>query len=242
MELEPGWSRSTSNRATVDCNYIITSLIVPVMVARGHSLWPAHFSYNMWVQNIQYEALNADLQCNCCRPDVYFEALERLVAVSDLRGLEGWRTLTSATGVSLREWLQHLQTQQGWGYKTDYLHFIFGLLPVQHQGITWTNPGLLSTGILGTNFSEIWIGILPLTFKKIYLKMSAKMVAILSRWRWVNNQNFSYPQVKSKGNCTASPLQDIEFTRNWRNTMMAMGFSPCNVGLLQRWILKLGQY
>ena len=32
-----------------------------------------------------------------------------------------------------------------------------GLLPVQHQAITWTNADLLSIGPLGINFSEIWI-------------------------------------------------------------------------------------
>ena len=35
-----------------------------------------------------------------------------------------------------------------------------GLLPVRHQGIAWSNAGLLSNGLMGTYFSEIWIGIL----------------------------------------------------------------------------------
>ena len=49
-----------------------------------------------------------------------------------------------------------------------------GLLPVRRQAITRTNAGPL-----GTNLSEIRIGILPFSFKKIHLKMSsAKMVAI----------------------------------------------------------------
>ena len=43
-----------------------------------------------------------------------------------------------------------------------------GLLPVQHQAITWTNADLLKIGPLGTNFSEIWIKIQILTLKKIY--------------------------------------------------------------------------
>ena len=34
-----------------------------------------------------------------------------------------------------------------------------GLSPVRRQTITWTNAGLLSIGLLGTNFSEILIGI-----------------------------------------------------------------------------------
>ena len=43
---------------------------------------------------------------------------------------------------------------------------------VRRQAITWTNAGLLSIGLLGTIFSEIWI----------WMQMSsAKMAAILSR-------------------------------------------------------------
>ena len=52
-----------------------------------------------------------------------------------------------------------------------------GLSPGRHHAITWTNVSLLSIGLLGTNFSEIWIVIIPFTFKKIHLKMST----ILSR-------------------------------------------------------------
>ena len=58
--------------------------------------------------------------------------------------------------------------------------------PIWHQAITWTNAVLLSIGLLGTNFSEMWIGIMSFSFKKMHLKMlSAKMAAILSRGRWV---------------------------------------------------------
>ena len=59
---------------------------------------------------------------------------------------------------------------------------INSLSPVRRQAITWTNAGLLSIGVLGTNFSEIWISILSFPFKKMHLKLSsAKMAAILSR-------------------------------------------------------------
>ena len=34
-----------------------------------------------------------------------------------------------------------------------------GLLPGRHQAIIWTNAGILLTGPLGTNFSEILIEI-----------------------------------------------------------------------------------
>ena len=44
----------------------------------------------------------------------------------------------------------------------------------------------MSIVLSGTNFSENWIGILSFSFKKMHLKMSsARMVAILSRGRWV---------------------------------------------------------
>ena len=52
-----------------------------------------------------------------------------------------------------------------------------GLSLVRCQAITWTNAGLLSIGLMGTYFSEIWIEILSFSFKKMQLKMSsARMV------------------------------------------------------------------
>ena len=63
-----------------------------------------------------------------------------------------------------------------------------GLAPLRHPAITWTSAGLLSIGLLGTNFSEIWIRILSFSLKKMDLKLlSAKMAAILSSGRLVNN-------------------------------------------------------
>ena len=51
--------------------------------------------------------------------------------------------------------------------------------PVRHHAITWTNASILSIGLLGTYFNEIWIGILSFSYKKKQLKMSsAKMAAI----------------------------------------------------------------
>ena len=60
-----------------------------------------------------------------------------------------------------------------------------GFSPTWHQAIIWTNAGLLSIGPLGTNFSEILIGIQNFSYKKMHLKMpSANMATILSRGRW----------------------------------------------------------
>ena len=70
-----------------------------------------------------------------------------------------------------------------------------GLLPVRRQAITWTNAGLFSIGLLGTNFSEIPIWILVFSFKKMHLKLSsAEMAAILSRGSWVNNEDVHVQQ------------------------------------------------
>ena len=61
-----------------------------------------------------------------------------------------------------------------------------GLSPFRRQAITWTNAGLLLIALMGTNLSEIWIGILSFSFKKMHSKMSsAKMATILSRERGV---------------------------------------------------------
>ena len=50
-----------------------------------------------------------------------------------------------------------------------------GLSPGRRQAVTWTNAAILLIGPLGTNFSEILIGIQTLSFNKMHLKMpSAK--------------------------------------------------------------------
>ena len=57
---------------------------------------------------------------------------------------------------------------------------VMAIIWVQLMVITWTNAGLLSTGLLGTHFKEIRIGILSFSSKKMHLKVSsAKMAAIL---------------------------------------------------------------
>ena len=52
-----------------------------------------------------------------------------------------------------------------------------GLSPGRRQAINWTNAGILIIGPLGTNFSEILIEILPLSFMKMHLKVS------YAKWR-----------------------------------------------------------
>ena len=48
-----------------------------------------------------------------------------------------------------------------------------GLSPLWHQAIIQTNAGLLSIGLLGTNFSEILIKIQTFSFTKMHLKLSS---------------------------------------------------------------------
>ena len=49
--------------------------------------------------------------------------------------------------------------------------------PGRRQAIIWTSAGILLIGSLGTNFSEILIGIQTFSFRKMQLKMSS------AKWR-----------------------------------------------------------
>ena len=48
-----------------------------------------------------------------------------------------------------------------------------GLSPGRRQAIIWTSAGILLIGPLGTNFSEILMGIQTFSFKKMRLEMSS---------------------------------------------------------------------
>ena len=52
-----------------------------------------------------------------------------------------------------------------------------GLSPGRRQAIIWTSAGILLIRSLGTNFSEILIGVQTFSFKKMHLKMS------FAKWR-----------------------------------------------------------
>ena len=52
-----------------------------------------------------------------------------------------------------------------------------GLSPGQRQAIIWNNAGILLIRPLGTNFSEIFIGVQTFSFKKMDMKMSSE------KWR-----------------------------------------------------------
>ena len=66
-----------------------------------------------------------------------------------------------------------------------------GLSPDRRQAIIWTNAGILLIEPLGTNFSEILIEILKVSFKKMRLKMSYGKrrpsclgLNVLTHWGW----------------------------------------------------------
>ena len=52
-----------------------------------------------------------------------------------------------------------------------------GLSPGRHQAIIWINAGILLIGPVGTNVSDILIGIHTFSFKKVHLKISS------AKWR-----------------------------------------------------------
>ena len=55
-----------------------------------------------------------------------------------------------------------------------------GLSPGRHQDIIWTNTGMLLTGPMRINFSEILIEIYTFSFKKMQLKCAPTHLRILS--------------------------------------------------------------
>ena len=88
-------------------------------------------------------------------------------------GLYGYQTLSSILCVSVNV-LAH------WGRVTHIcvskiiiMGSDNGLSPGRRQAIIWTNAGILLIGPLGTNFSEVLIGIWIFPFKKMHSNMSS---------------------------------------------------------------------
>ena len=65
-----------------------------------------------------------------------------------------------------------------------------GLSPDRHQAIIWTIAGILLAGPLGTNFSEILIGIQTFSFTKMHWNMSSAkwrpFVSASMCWYWMS--------------------------------------------------------
>ena len=68
-----------------------------------------------------------------------------------------------------------------------------GLSPDLRQAIIWNNADILSTGISGTNFSEIWIAIQTFFIEQNAIQnVLSKMAAILFRPQWVKSHWIYY--------------------------------------------------
>ena len=64
---------------------------------------------------------------------------------------------------------------------TNHHWFKNGLLPSRRQAIIWHNTGILLSGPLGTNFSEMLIEMYTFSFKNVFENVVWKTAAILSR-------------------------------------------------------------
>ena len=88
-----------------------------------------------------------------------------------------------------------------------------GLSPDRRQAIIWTNAGILLIGLLGTNFSEIFIEIHTFSFKEMHLKMpSGKWwpfcLCLNQGWGQFRNWNWNWYQFQFQ-------FQELELKRNW---------------------------
>ena len=99
-------------------------------------------------------------------------------------GLYCWPVSNSTSVVLCKEWLSPNGALTHWGRVTHIcvsklttIGSDNGLSPGRRQAIIWTNAGLLLIRHLGTNFSEILIGIQTFSFKKMHMKMSS------AKWR-----------------------------------------------------------
>ena len=134
-----------------------------------------------------------------------------------------------------------------------------GLSPGRRQAIIWTNAGILSIGPLGTNFSEILIGIQTFSFKKMHFKMaSAKWrpfclglnVLITTNSPILNEHPDeghcmpSIPAIKSRDQSWYVPsqweksLQYNDFS-HWLDTYLAWSLQEHpNLDLLDKWMIN----
>ena len=94
-----------------------------------------------------------------------------------------------------------------------------GLSPGRLQAIIWTNAGILLIGPLGTNFSEILIGIQTFSVKKMHLKMlSAKWRPFCLGLNVLNNSySLAFPLSKIVAMCDTLLLGwcVICLTKHW---------------------------
>ena len=128
-----------------------------------------------------------------------------------------------------------------------------GLLPGRRQAITWTNAGILLIGLLGTNFSEIWIGIQTFSFKKMHLKMSSGKrrpfclclnVLRVVQITWVKSDlfdGFVLQHNAMKNSQLLTICSNRNFTLlNWSNTFLWQVLTrPCDKNVCWVFIMKV---
>ena len=118
----------------------------------------------------------------CFQPECPFEQIVELLVIWDVMMLM-W-CLCNAALLCLTYWgrVKHICVS-----KLTIIGSDNGLSPGRRQAIIWTNAGILLIGLIGTNFSEIWIEINTFSIKKMHFKNVAwKIAAILSQPQCVN--------------------------------------------------------
>ena len=70
-----------------------------------------------------------------------------------------------------------------------------GFAPARRQAIIWTNAGILLIGPLGTNFSEILVGIQTFYLRKMHLNMSSALYRLFRLGLNKLRYKISYQQI-----------------------------------------------
>ena len=120
------------------------------------------FAFHVHDKRLYCSMNNDRWRCRRCLSDI--------CNVIQLRLAKRWTF--SCCNIALTHWgrVTHIHVCVG---KLTIIGWDNGLSPGRRQAIIWTNAGILLIRPLGTNFSEILIGIQTFSFKKMYLKMSS---------------------------------------------------------------------
>ena len=111
------------------------------------------------------------------------------------------------------------------------------LSPGRRQAIIWTNAGILLMGPLGTNFSEILVGIETFFVQKNALEsVNCVIASILSRPQWFNiswsRQSLKFP-LELQHHCETPAMIPLPQRSLWHNkhwTVALCWFSPVYAG------------
>ena len=119
---------------------------------------------------------------------IYFESkMPYIYIILKCRIYKGWRF--TCINLMRQQWRYFLSAFTHWGLthwgrvthicalNLTVIGSDNGLSPGRRQAIIWTNAGILFIGPLGTNFSEVLIGIQTFSLKKMHLKV------VSAKWR-----------------------------------------------------------